>query len=244
MKILLVDDDRLILELYKEIFNLWRYESVCVSNAIEAVVQCWLHNFDFIIIDVILPGKNGFELAVEIRKTGLRCPLVFWTGHEVGNNFLKKSQSSNTVLLKKPVSSLELKRTIEHLVISYKERTSLKPIAELEIKYNNIKRFISLSDTIYIGRSKDNDIRLIDERISSHHLVLVRMFEDYKTFYRVIDGEIGGRASTNGVFVNGVRLAELDYRDLNNGDEISIPNTLMTYRLINRDSDSLDDTYT
>lgn len=237
LKILVVDDDEGILDLYKDLFDLWGYETVCCSTAKQTIDSCWSNNIDVAILDIMLPDMNGFELSKEIRKTGTYCPVIFWTGHNVGLNYIKSKQTSNIIVLNKPVPNTELRKIIKSQTLSHRHRTVLKAIAELEINYSGTKRFILLADTIYIGRAKTNDIRIPSPKISATHMMLIRMFEDEVSFYRVIDGEIGGKSSTNGVFVNGRRIPSLDYRDLVNGDLIEIPDVQMTYRLIDLPSD-------
>lgn len=234
-KILIVDDDLLLLGMCQDLFNVWGYEAICCANQTEAINECWNHNIDLCIIDIILPNTNGFELSREIRKTGTYCPFIFWTGHNTGLNFLRSKQTSELLILSKPVQNDLLRRIIESQISSFKSKSYLNPIAELEIRYSNSIRFIKLAETTSIGRGVTNDIRIPSVKVSSNHMMLVRMFEDSNSFYRILDGELGGRPSTNGVFVNGVKIKQYNYRDLNHGDVITIPDVYMVYRMINTD---------
>lgn len=244
MKILIVDDDLSLLEMCNDLFKLWGYDPVCCSNRDHVLVACWVHNFDICFIDVILPGINGFELSREILKTGIRCPFIFWTGYDVGKNYIRNKQSSEVIVLTKPVEILKLRSLIETQVRSYRERSVVKPIAELEINYASIKRFIKLANSVSIGRGNHNDIKIPSNKISNIHLMLVRMYEDSNSFYRIVDGELGGRPSTNGIYINGVRLTRGGYRDLKHNDQISMPDVHLVYRLLNVNNDQTGGTET
>jgi CheY-like chemotaxis protein len=233
MKILIIDDDVTLLEMCNDLFKLWGYEPVCCSNREQVLSACWSVNIDLCIIDVILPGINGFELSREILKTGTRCPFIFWTGYEIGRNYIKSRQTSEVIVLNKPFEKNHLKSLIDIQVRSYKERSIVRPIAELEINFNGNKRFIRLSDSISIGRGSNNDLRIPSDKISSTHMMLVRMYDDNESFYRIVDGELGGRPSTNGIFINNTRLRKGDYKDLGHYDQITIPDVQFVYRLLN-----------
>lgn len=79
-KLLLVDDDSMILEDNQTFFAAMGYEVVCAKTA-EAAEEIMLSNsLDCVILDVDLPGTDGFSLCERIRtKTGL--PIIFLSGY-------------------------------------------------------------------------------------------------------------------------------------------------------------------
>jgi pSer/pThr/pTyr-binding forkhead associated (FHA) protein len=83
------------------------------------------------------------------------------------------------------------------------------------------KQSIPLSYATYsIGRDQRNTIRIQDPGISRRHLILFRVPIDNRQYiYRVIDGDANGKASLNGITVNGVAVAQ---KDLASGDQISL----------------------
>lgn len=68
-KILIVDDELDIRQLIQRYAALEGYETTEASDGIEAIELCRKHDFDLIIMDVMLPKLNGFSASKEIRKT-------------------------------------------------------------------------------------------------------------------------------------------------------------------------------
>jgi len=75
----------------------------------------------------------------------------------------------------------------------------------LVIEDRKARRIVTLEDSTYsIGRDPKNDIVLYDNQVSRYHATLLRII-DYKTnqfLYRIIDGDLQGKRSTNGLIVN------------------------------------------
>lgn len=85
-KILVLDDDPLVLRSLEMVLTRDHYEAVCASTADEAAEKAKLHDFDLIISDIRMSGKNGVEAMGEIRamfqRTGRKdVPIIFITGH-------------------------------------------------------------------------------------------------------------------------------------------------------------------
>lgn len=79
-KILLVDDDPVILENNQTFFRSLGYEVICAKTAETAEEIISSNALDCVILDVDLPGENGFGLCEKIRmKTGF--PIVFLSGY-------------------------------------------------------------------------------------------------------------------------------------------------------------------
>ena len=66
--ILVVDDDDRIKELVKEYLNKNGFIVSTGNSAEEAKIKISYFAFDLIVLDVMMPGQNGFELTKEIKK--------------------------------------------------------------------------------------------------------------------------------------------------------------------------------
>ena len=66
--ILVVDDDNRIRELLKDFLSNNDYIVSTAENSEEAKNKLFLIKFDIIILDVMMPGQNGYELTKEIKK--------------------------------------------------------------------------------------------------------------------------------------------------------------------------------
>ena len=77
--ILLVEDEKNLLSTIKLILELEGYEVIAFMNAEEAWQKLKTTSFSLIILDVTLPGMNGYLLCENIRKTDKKTPVLFLT---------------------------------------------------------------------------------------------------------------------------------------------------------------------
>lgn len=98
-------------------------------------------------------------------------------------------------------------------------------------------RKFGLDKPIYtIGRDPKCDIRLISQFVSRRHATLAQLpGEDGEGYYyRIVDGNLKGKASVNGLIVNGRKLPA---RDLEDGDTIVFgPGVKATYYMLSSDA--------
>ncbi|MFM7192633.1 MAG: FHA domain-containing protein, partial [Microcystaceae cyanobacterium] len=76
----------------------------------------------------------------------------------------------------------------------------------LVIEDQKSRRLVSLTENTYdIGRDPNSAIPLYDRQVSRHHATLLRVndYQNEHCTYRLIDGNLQGKRSTNGVMVNG-----------------------------------------
>lgn len=100
------------------------------------------------------------------------------------------------------------------------------------------RREIILDGSVYsIGRDPKCDIRLSSQFVSRHHATLVQLPTDDNTFYyRIVDGNLKGKPSANGMLINGRKLQA---HDLKNEDEIVFgPQARAIYYQLRRDASS------
>ena len=72
--ILVVDDDNRIRDLLKEYLTEKDYIVSTSDNAENAKIKITQFKFDLIVLDVMMPGQNGYELTKEIKKT-MKVPI-------------------------------------------------------------------------------------------------------------------------------------------------------------------------
>ena len=110
-RILIVDDDEMVLMAVNELLCQEGYEVHAVSSGKEALHELDQDGYDLLMLDVIMPEMDGFELCRQIRKREnyKETPIIFLTaksrdedraqGQEVGANlFLSKPISPNKLL--------------------------------------------------------------------------------------------------------------------------------------------------
>jgi len=88
-KILLVEDDPNFGSILKEYLGLNDYDITLAKNGIEGFEKFKKDNFDLCILDVMMPYKDGFTLAKEIREKNDVIPIFFLTAKHLKEDVLK-----------------------------------------------------------------------------------------------------------------------------------------------------------
>lgn len=79
MKILIAEDDRHILAGLKEILESEGFETLTARSGREALDLFGSQSPDFVCLDIMMPGMNGYDVCREIRKRDPRIPIMFIT---------------------------------------------------------------------------------------------------------------------------------------------------------------------
>jgi len=76
-KILLVEDDQNFGDVLKSYLEMHDYDVTLASDGVMGFESYRKGSFDLCIFDVMMPRKDGFTLAREVRERGRRIPLIF-----------------------------------------------------------------------------------------------------------------------------------------------------------------------
>src|SRR5581483_4819354 len=104
-KVLVVDDEQVIADTLCMIFTEEGFEAHAVYSSAEAVIRARELRPNFIVSDVILPGINGIEAAVEICRFLPDCKVILISGQAATSDMLDKARSEGYEfeILAKPV---------------------------------------------------------------------------------------------------------------------------------------------
>ena len=193
--ILVVDDDDRIRELVKEYLNENNFIVSTGGNAEEAKIKLKFFKFDLIVLDVMMPGQNGFELTKEI-KTNSNTPIILLTAKgEVENRILGLEIGADDYL-GKPFEPKELLLRIKNIINKNKKinLNKINKIGEAKIDLN--KMFIQLKSKI----SKINNTK--------KKILLEMLASPGKTFSRTKIGEISNISQERSIDVMITRLRQ------------------------------------
>jgi len=115
-RILLAEDDRNLGNILKSYLEAKGYAPKLCVNGQEAFELFSKEQFDFCIVDVMMPVKDGFTLAREIRQVDRNIPILFLTAKSLEEDKLKGFQAGADDYLTKPFSMEELLLRIEAIL--------------------------------------------------------------------------------------------------------------------------------
>lgn len=171
-RILLAEDEDVLGLLVKEALELIPgFKVEWVKDGTTALNSYTLYKPDICILDVMMPLKDGFSVAEEIRKTDQDIPILFLTARSQSSDVVKGFKSGGNDYLKKPFSIEELVVRIKELLRrsnhkinkeelqqaftfgKYKFYPSTQILAFEEIKYNLTSRESALLKELVIHKN-------------------------------------------------------------------------------------------
>lgn len=136
-KILLVEDDPNFGTVLKDYLAMNDFDVVLAKNGMEGFEKFRKDNFDLCILDVMMPYKDGFTLAKEIREKNEHVPIIFLTAKTMKEDVLKGYKSGADDYLNKPFDSEVLLLKIKAII----QRKSTESVAESKQFEFQIGRF-------------------------------------------------------------------------------------------------------
>ena len=201
--ILIVDDDNRIRNLLKDYLSENSYLVSSAENADQAKEKLEYMKFDIIILDVMMPGQNGYELTKEIKKK-IKVPIILLTAKDEVENRIKGLELGADDYIGKPFEPKELLLRIRN-IINKKNKIDSKS------KHNVGAAEIDLNKMIINLKNKTKKIN------NSEKKVLIEMLANPgQTYSREEIGKISGISQERSIDVMITRLRqkiELDQKN-------------------------------
>lgn len=131
IKILIVEDEKPISELIRISLRKAGYTCSCVYDGIAAADILENERFDLILLDVMLPGADGFELMEYIRP--LEIPVIFITAKNAVADRVRGLHMGAEDYIVKPFEILELLARVEVVLRRYGKLARILSVGGLEI---------------------------------------------------------------------------------------------------------------
>ena len=114
IKILYVEDEMFLGKIVKETLESRGFQVMMEADGGNVLQAFHKLQPDICVLDVMLPNKNGFELAEEIRRESAGIPLIFLTAKTQTEDVIKGFRSGGNDFIRKPFSMEELIVRIEN----------------------------------------------------------------------------------------------------------------------------------
>lgn len=108
MRILLVEDEKRMAQALCEILRLEKYEVDHYANGLDGLAAIESNIYDIIILDVMLPGMNGYEIAKKARSKAITTPILMLTAKAELDDKVTGLDSGADDYLTKPFMTKEL----------------------------------------------------------------------------------------------------------------------------------------
>jgi CheY-like chemotaxis protein len=102
--ILAVDDTAFFLNMLKTTLQQSEYKLTCVRSGEDALKFFEKHHADLFLLDIEMPYMDGYELAVNLRKSGQKAPIIFLTGNAKKENVTKALAAGAADFIVKPIN--------------------------------------------------------------------------------------------------------------------------------------------
>jgi len=193
--ILIVDDDDKIRNLLKDYLTENHYIVSTAEDAIQAKERLKIIKFDIIILDVMMPGQDGYDLTKEIKKDS-KVPIILLTAKGEVENRIKGLELGADDYLGKPFEPKELLLRIKN-ILAKKNKVDLKS------QYNIGRAQVDLNKMTITLEEKTKKIN------NSEKKVLMEMLANPGTTYsRDEIGKISGISQERSIDVMITRLRQ------------------------------------
>lgn len=134
MRILVVEDEHKVAQALREGLESERYEVVIAITGEDAFFRINTEKFDMILLDLMLPGRDGIQILTSLRKSGVETPVLLLTARDGVEDRVAGLNSGADDYLVKPFAFAELLARIRALLRRRHGAGSLRlSIADLDM---------------------------------------------------------------------------------------------------------------
>ncbi|MDD2539454.1 MAG: response regulator [Desulfuromonadaceae bacterium] len=169
-KIIIIDDEPVILELLSNIFNARNWETKTFQDGTQALNFMEENPPDLILLDISMPKMNGYELCREVKRRGLKAPVVFLSGMAQKEDIIRGFQAGGVDYITKPFHYQEVLARIDvHLNLrSMAETIELQKVVEKKILEISKAQHATIFAMAKLAENRDEDTGSHLERVQEY----------------------------------------------------------------------------
>ncbi len=193
IKVLVVDDEPLIVKGLRFSLEQDGYEIDCAYNGEEALKKFQTSNFDIILLDLMLPGISGEQVCSTIRTSSM-IPIIMLTAKSADEDKITGLEFGADDYMTKPFNIAELKARMKNLLRRSAGSNSSNIIVAKNMKIDKEKRTVFISGNEIDLTAKEFDILLLlitnPGKVYRREDLLELIWKDYSGDIRTVDVHI------------------------------------------------------
>ncbi len=156
MKIMLIDDDENISMTVKHLMEKDGYEFCCAADGTQVFSMLEMERPDLLILDVMLPGINGFDLCQEIRDARYKMPIIFLSAKgDIVDKSIGFGAGADDYLAK-PFDPKELSLRVKALLRRVQTEQEESPLARKDVgRFGDLEIFFNRYEVRIKGEKID-----------------------------------------------------------------------------------------
>lgn len=164
MNILIIEDEYSLADAIAETLKKEEFNTNIQTNGEDGENEALTGNYDLILLDVMLPQKNGFEILTTLRKAKIKIPIIMLTAKSEISDKLNGLENGADDYITKPFSTRELVARIKIILKRIKniEDTSILKFGDLTLDIKNAK-----------VKCKDNEIQISGKELELLEQLLI-----------------------------------------------------------------------
>ena len=170
-RILLVEDDPNFGIILRDFLKMNEYDVILAKNGMEGFEKFKKLEFNLCILDVMMPYKDGFTLATEIRSVSADIPIIFLTAKSMKEDVLKGYKVGADDYLKKPFDSDVLLFKIKAIL----KRNKLSSVIDSEETEFNFSSFYFNSKLRHLKYKDESAVKLSPKENMLLKLLLIHI---------------------------------------------------------------------
>ena len=145
--VLIVDDDPVTRMLMTQALTSTELEIVEAASGEDAIVQFALHKPDITLLDVSMPGMNGFECCARLRALpkGAECAIVMVTALDDVEDIEQAFESGATDFITKPLKWPLFRHRVRYIL------KANRTLQELSLNKNKLAKAQSIANLVYLS---------------------------------------------------------------------------------------------
>ncbi len=176
-RILLVEDDTNLGNLLQDSLEIKNYEVVLKRNGEDAFNDFKVNKYDMCLLDVMMPKKDGFTLAKDIRRMNSTIPIIFLTAKALKEDTIEGLKLGADDYITKPFSMEELTLRMENI---------FKRLPKAEVSTQNQFKLgdLEFDNTLRVLRTSSGK----ETKLTTKESELLKMLAVYKD--RILEREV------------------------------------------------------